>query len=106
MLKERCHAPLLDLSDLHAWPKMPCPSFEDLMLTLIYRNILDHACLLTVRVCLFVVLVWLSGCTGLDQYVPSAQPQLTPAQEARVGAAVEAKLIQLLGAKKRFLPCE
>ncbi len=60
------------------------------MLMRIYRNIFYP-------VCLFVALAWLGGCTGLDQYAPSAQPQLTPAQEARVGAAVEAKLIQLLG---------
>ena len=90
MLKERSYSLLLGLSALHVWPKMHLPSRENMMLIRIYKNI-------SCSTCLFVLLAWLGGCAGLDQYVPSAQPQLTPAQEARVGAAVEAKLIQLLG---------
>ncbi len=94
MLRERSYLLLLGLSALHAWPKMHFPSFEDVMLMRIYRNNLYPVHLLTVRVCLFVMLVWLGGCTGL---APSTQPQLTPAQEVRVGASVEVKLIQMLG---------
>jgi hypothetical protein len=64
------------------------------MLIRLYRNKLCLVSSLSMRVCLFVVLVWLGGCTG---FAPSKQPQLTPAQEARAGAAVEEKLIQMLG---------
>lgn len=60
------------------------------MLIRIYKNTLY-------TVCLFVALAWLGGCTGLTQYAPATRQQLTPAQEARVGAAVEVKLIQMLG---------
>ena len=57
------------------------------MLIRIYRNIFY-------LVCLSVLLAWLGGCAGL---APSQQPQLTPAQETRVGTSVEGKLIQMLG---------
>ncbi len=60
------------------------------MLVRDYKNILYP-------ICLFVALVGLGGCTGLSQYVPVSPLQLTPAQEARVGATVEGKLIQMLG---------
>jgi Flp pilus assembly protein TadD len=46
---------------------------------------------------LFFVLVWSAGCSGLAQYAPAEAPKLTLAEKARIGAAVEAKLIQLLG---------
>ncbi len=48
-------------------------------------------------ICLFVVLNLLGGCSGLTPYATVAPPQLTSAEEARVGAAVEGKLIQMLG---------
>jgi predicted Zn-dependent protease len=43
------------------------------------------------------VLSWLVGCAGLAQLVPVASPQLTSVEEARVGVAVERRLIQMLG---------
>jgi len=48
-------------------------------------------------ICLLVVLSLSGGCVGLsgDATVPS--PQLTVAEQVRVGSAVEAKLIQMLG---------
>ena len=46
---------------------------------------------------LFLVLVWSGGCSGLVQYAPAEAPKLTLAEKARIGTAVEAKLIQLLG---------
>ena len=48
--------------------------------------------------CLLVALSWLlSGCAGMDQYVSGPPLQLTAAEEAHVGKAVEEKLLQLLG---------
>jgi tetratricopeptide (TPR) repeat protein len=46
---------------------------------------------------LIVVLLWLGGCGGLPQYIPAEPPVLTVDQRARVGAAVQPKLLQLLG---------
>ncbi len=56
----------------------------------IYKDTLYLACLL-------VILSWLVGCASLTQYAPVTAPQLTPAEEARVGVAVEGRLIQMLG---------
>ncbi|MGK2908003.1 MAG: tetratricopeptide repeat protein [Desulfuromonadales bacterium] len=48
-------------------------------------------------VLLFLALIWLGGCSGLAQYAPAEAPKLTAVEKARIGAAVEEKLIQLLG---------
>ncbi len=48
-------------------------------------------------ICLLVALSLLGGCTGLTPFSTVVPLQLTPAEEARVGAAVEVKLIQMLG---------
>ncbi len=56
----------------------------------IYRNLLYP-------ICLIAALVWLNSCSGLTQYLPAEPPQLTPADESRVGISVEGKLIQMLG---------
>jgi tetratricopeptide (TPR) repeat protein len=46
---------------------------------------------------MLVVLSLLGGCAGVGPYATVVQPQLTPAEEDRVGTAVEGKLIQMLG---------
>ena len=48
-------------------------------------------------ICLLVVLSLSGGCTGLSGDVTVPPPQLTVAEQVRVGSAVEAKLIQMLG---------
>jgi tetratricopeptide (TPR) repeat protein len=48
-------------------------------------------------ICLFAALTWLGGCSGLTQYVPVEPPELTSAEQDRVGAVVEKKLLQMLG---------
>ncbi len=48
-------------------------------------------------ICLFVALAWLGGCSGLTQSLPAESPKLTSAEQDRVGTAVEAKLLQMLG---------
>jgi len=60
------------------------------MLTLRYRYIIS-------TLGLIVMLLWLGGCSTLPQYLPAEPPILTGDQRARVGAAVEPKLIQLIG---------
>ena len=49
------------------------------------------------HICLLVALSWFSGCTGLTRYATVTPLQLTPAEEVQVGAAVEGKLLQMLG---------
>jgi tetratricopeptide (TPR) repeat protein len=39
----------------------------------------------------------LAGCTSLNQYIPAEPPPLTPSQQDKVGAAVESRLVQMLG---------
>ncbi|MGW8312137.1 MAG: tetratricopeptide repeat protein [Desulfuromonadales bacterium] len=39
----------------------------------------------------------LTGCTNLNQYIPAEPPPLTPSQQDKIGAAVESRLIQMLG---------
>jgi tetratricopeptide (TPR) repeat protein len=48
-------------------------------------------------ICLFVALAWIGGCAGLPQYIPAEPPKLTSVEHDRVGAAVEGKLLQMLG---------
>ena len=45
----------------------------------------------------FVVLIWLTGCSGLTEFTTVPALQLTSAEKARVGSVVEEKLIQMLG---------
>lgn len=85
----------LPLSDPFACFKMQPltrkPDRVEMMLKRRHVNTLDLLCLL-------VALSWLlSGCAGMDQYVSGPPLQLTAAEEARVGKAVEEKLLQLLG---------
>lgn len=59
---------------------------------------LERICKVTLyTVCLVAALAWLGGCTGVTRHVPVEPPQMTTAQAARVGAAVESKLLQMLG---------
>ena len=48
---------------------------------------------------LLVVLACLAGCAGIDQSLTSDTVQLAPQQEARLGAAVEDRLLQMLGGR-------
>jgi len=46
---------------------------------------------------IIIALIWLAGCAGMDQYLPTDAPLLTAEQEIKVGRAVEDRLLQLLG---------
>ena len=48
---------------------------------------------------LLVVLACLAGCAGMDSSLMSEAVQMTSAQEARLGAAVEGRLLQMLGGR-------
>ena len=85
--------PRLSLSDLQACLKMHILNVDlqvKVVSMRIFRNTLYFLCAL-------VVLGGLVGCASLTQYAPVAPPQLTPVEEARVGVAVEGRLIQMLG---------
>lgn len=56
----------------------------------IYRNSLY-------LICLLVVQSWFAGCSTLSHYTTVPPLQLTPVEQARVGNAVEERLIQMLG---------
>ena len=43
------------------------------------------------------VLLTLSGCAGFDRYLPAAVPQLSAADEERLGDVVAGRLLQMLG---------
>ena len=47
--------------------------------------------------CLLAGLAGLAACSGLSQYVAAEPPKLTHAEQDRVGAAVEGRLLQMLG---------
>ena len=47
--------------------------------------------------CFYAVLLGLSGCTAMTKNLPAPPLPLTSKEEARVGAAVEGRLLQLLG---------
>jgi|GEM_PF-1431123 len=49
------------------------------------------------RSAIIIALTWLTGCAGMDQYLPADAPLLTTDQENKVGSAVEDRLLQLLG---------
>lgn len=84
----------MGLSDLFAWPKIPLllsrKRLIDVMPVCFYKKTLY-------LIYLFVALVGLAACSGLTQYATVEPPKLTSAEQERVGAAVEGKLLQMLG---------
>ena len=49
------------------------------------------------RSAVIIALAWLTGCAGMDQYLPVDAPLLTAEQAIKVGSVVENRLLQLLG---------
>lgn len=81
----------MGLSVFHAWPKMHLPEVQPLWIKMVrmrlHGKILALLCLLTA----------LAGCAALQPQLSVAPPRLSSVEAARVGIAVESKLMQRLG---------
>ena len=53
---------------------------------------------------IMLALACLMGCAAMDRHLPAAAPQLSDAEKARVGIAVEKRLLQLLGGPRHDQP--
>lgn len=53
---------------------------------------------------IILALTLLMGCAAMERHLPAAAPQLTAAEQAKVGMAVEKRLLQLLGGPRHDQP--